>query len=93
MGTVISWIIVGLLAGALAKLLIPGKQGGGWVSTIVLGLIGAVVGGFLWGLLGGDGVGATFSNPWSWGSFITAVIGAIIFSFVWGWIRGRRTTS
>lgn len=89
MGTVISWIVVGLLAGALAKLILPGKQGGGWGSTIVLGLIGAIVGGFIGGLFGGGGVGATFSNPWSWGSFITAVVGAIIFSFVWGWIRGR----
>ncbi|AZZ40462.1 GlsB/YeaQ/YmgE family stress response membrane protein [Acidipropionibacterium jensenii] len=89
MGNIISWIIIGILAGAVAKLILPGKQEGGWFSTMVLGLIGAIVGGLIGGLFGGGGVGATFSNPWSWGSFITAVIGAIIFSFVWGWIRSR----
>lgn len=90
MGTVISWIVVGLLASARAKLIIPGRQGGGWVSTIILGLIGAVVGGFIWGLFGSGGIGATFAHPWSWGSFILAVVGAIIFSVVWGFITKHR---
>ncbi len=85
--TVIGWIIVGLLAGALAKAIIPGKQEGGWVSTMVLGLVGAFVGGLLFGLFGGKGVSAVFHDPWSWGSFFIAVIGALVFSFVWGALR------
>ncbi|RAE31800.1 GlsB/YeaQ/YmgE family stress response membrane protein [Burkholderia multivorans] len=91
---VIGWIIVGLLAGALAKLILPGKQAGGWISTIILGVIGAFVGGLLFGLFGGKGIGAVFSDPWSWGSFFIAVIGAILFAFVWGLItknRGAKT--
>ena len=81
---VIGWIIVGLLAGALAKIILPGKQGGGWISTMLLGLIGAFAGGLLFGLFGRKGIGAVFSDPWSWGSFFIAVIGAVVFSFVWG---------
>lgn len=84
---IIGWIIVGLLAGALAKLVLPGKQGGGWGSTLLLGLVGAFVGGFLFGIFGGKGISAVFHDPWSWGSFVIAVIGALVFSFVWGALR------
>jgi uncharacterized membrane protein YeaQ/YmgE (transglycosylase-associated protein family) len=90
---IIGWIVVGLLAGALAKLIIPGKQGGGWVSTLLLGLIGAFVGGLLFGLVGGKGIGAVFGEPWSWGSFFIAVVGAIAFSFLWGLITKNRKTA
>lgn len=44
---ILSWIILGLVAGALAKLIMPGDQGGGFIMTTVLGVIGALVGGFL----------------------------------------------
>ncbi|MCV5261100.1 GlsB/YeaQ/YmgE family stress response membrane protein, partial [Vibrio parahaemolyticus] len=44
---IISWIILGLIAGALAKWLMPGKDGGGWIATMLLGIAGAFVGGFL----------------------------------------------
>lgn len=87
---VIGWIIVGALAGALARLIIPGKQGGGFFSAIILGLIGAFVGGLLFGLFGGKGIGAVFSDPWSWGSFFIAVIGALVFSFVWSLLTKNR---
>src|SRR5690606_756160 len=43
---IFSWIILGLIAGALGKLLMPGKQGGGWIVTILLGIVGAFVGGW-----------------------------------------------
>ncbi|HAS6806046.1 TPA: GlsB/YeaQ/YmgE family stress response membrane protein, partial [Vibrio parahaemolyticus] len=42
---IISWIILGLIAGALAKWLMPGKDGGGWIATMLLGIAGAFVGG------------------------------------------------
>ncbi|MFC0673118.1 GlsB/YeaQ/YmgE family stress response membrane protein [Brachybacterium hainanense] len=87
---IIGWIVVGLIAGALAKLILPGKQGGGWLATIILGVIGAFVGGLLFGLLGGKGMGAVLSDPWSWGSLAIAVIGALVFSFVWGLITKDR---
>ena len=47
MGNLIYWILLGLAAGALAKFLMPGKDPGGWIITILLGIGGSVVGGFL----------------------------------------------
>ncbi|MCV5224246.1 GlsB/YeaQ/YmgE family stress response membrane protein, partial [Escherichia coli] len=52
---IISWIILGLIAGALAKWLMPGKDGGGWIATMLLGIAGAFVGGFLGGIIGFGG--------------------------------------
>ncbi|RTE50996.1 GlsB/YeaQ/YmgE family stress response membrane protein [Actinobaculum sp. 352] len=88
--TVISWLIVGLLAGALARLLMPGDQGSGWIGAICLGIVGAIVGGFLWGLIGGKGVEQVLNDPWSLGSFLIAVVGAILFSFVWRALTRKR---
>jgi uncharacterized membrane protein YeaQ/YmgE (transglycosylase-associated protein family) len=47
-----SWIVVGAVAGVIAKLLMPGKDPGGWILTILLGIVGAMVGGFVVGLFG-----------------------------------------
>ncbi|GAA3074827.1 MULTISPECIES: GlsB/YeaQ/YmgE family stress response membrane protein [Actinomycetes] len=88
--TIIGWIVVGLIAGALARLILPGKQGGGWLSAMLLGVVGAIVGGLLFGLFGGKGVGDVLSDPWSWGSLGIAVIGALVFSVVWGFLTKRR---
>ena len=52
---VISWIVVGLIAGLLGKLIMPGRDPGGFLITIVIGMIGALVGGFVVQLLGGTG--------------------------------------
>jgi uncharacterized membrane protein YeaQ/YmgE (transglycosylase-associated protein family) len=70
---IITWIIVGLIAGALAKLILPGDDPGGIIVTILIGIAGAFVGGFVFSLLGGSG--ATGFNIWS---IIVATIGAII---------------
>ncbi|HHC6644456.1 TPA: GlsB/YeaQ/YmgE family stress response membrane protein [Vibrio parahaemolyticus] len=75
---IISWIILGLIAGALAKWLMPGKDGGGWIATMLLGIAGAFVGGFVGGILGFGG--ATGVNI---GSIITATLGAFILLFVY----------
>lgn len=73
MGTIIAWILLGIVAGYLAKLLHPGKEGGGIIMTMILGVIGAVVGGFLATLLGlGD---VTGFNLWS---ILVATGGAIL---------------
>ncbi|HCM0979018.1 TPA: GlsB/YeaQ/YmgE family stress response membrane protein [Vibrio parahaemolyticus] len=74
---IISWIILGLIAGALAKWLMPGKDGGGWIATMLLGIAGAFVGGFLGGILGFGGAGVNI------GSIITATLGAFILLFVY----------
>lgn len=85
MGAIIGWIIFGLIAGAIAKLLMPGRDPGGFIVTILLGIAGAVVGGFigraLWGSSG--------ANDWSIGSFALAIAGAILLLFLYRMIRGR----
>lgn len=60
--SILGMILIGLIAGALAKLIMPGKQGGGWVMTILLGIAGSVVATYLGQALGwyGEGEGARF---------------------------------
>ena len=70
---IISWIIVGLIAGALGRLVMPGDEPGGFIATLLIGMAGAVVGGFVVGILGGSG--ATGLNIWS---ILVATLGAII---------------
>ncbi len=86
---IIAWIILGILAGAIAKAIYPGAQGGGILATIVLGIIGAFVGGTLLTLVQTGKlqlVGSALSIP---GLFV-AVIGAIIAIYIWGLLnRGR----
>lgn len=74
----ISWIILGLVAGALAKWLMPGRQGGGWILTMLLGIVGAFVGGWLGTLVGFGSV--TGINI---GSIVTAVVGALLVLFIY----------
>jgi uncharacterized membrane protein YeaQ/YmgE (transglycosylase-associated protein family) len=79
---IIAWIVLGLLAGAIAKMIYPGNQGGGFIATMFLGIIGAFIGGtlmtfFQTGTL--QLVGAALSIP----GVIVAVLGAIIAIFIW----------
>ncbi len=83
----ISWIVVGAIAGLLAKWIMPGEGPGGFIVTIILGMAGASVGGFVVSVLGGTG--ATGFNPWS---IVVATLGAIILLFIYGLIT-RRTAS
>ncbi len=83
---IIAWIILGVIAGAIAKALYPGRQGGGFVATTLLGIAGAFVGGTLLTFLQTGRIlltGASLSIP---GIFV-AVLGAMIFIFVWGLIN------
>ncbi|MUK01186.1 GlsB/YeaQ/YmgE family stress response membrane protein [Vibrio cholerae] len=82
----IGFLILGLIAGALAKLIMPGKQGGGIFITMLLGVIGAFLGGFIGGSILGVDLGGTFSLM----SILFAVIGALIVLFVYGLITGRK---
>lgn len=74
-----SWIVLGLIAGALAKWLMPGKDGGGWIMTMVLGIAGAFVGGYLGTLLG---VGGSASGI-NIGSIVTATVGAFVLLLIY----------
>ena len=84
---IIIWIIVGLIAGALGKLIMPGEDPGGIIVTILIGIAGAFVGGFVFSLFGGTGV--TGLNVWS---ILVATIGAIILLAIYRLIAGRRAT-
>ncbi|BDI20253.1 hypothetical protein ANSO36C_60550 [Nostoc cf. commune SO-36] len=90
MGNIIAWLVLGLIAGALAKLFYPGTQGGGILSTIILGILGAVFGGYLGQLLLGSSAAAGASvGALSFGSILFAVIGAMILIFIWGLVTRR----
>jgi uncharacterized membrane protein YeaQ/YmgE (transglycosylase-associated protein family) len=82
---IISWILVGLLAGALGKLIMPGDDPGGIIVTTLIGMVGAIVGGLVVGLLGGSG--ATGFNIWS---VLVATLGAVILLALYRLIVGRR---
>ena len=83
----LSFIILGLIAGAIAKLILPGRQGGGWFLTLLLGVVGALLGGWLAGLIFGIG----YNDFWSIQSWLIAIVGSIIVLLIWGLItRGSR---
>jgi uncharacterized membrane protein YeaQ/YmgE (transglycosylase-associated protein family) len=84
---IISWIVVGLIAGALAKLVLPGDDPGGIIVTAVIGMVGAVVGGFVIGIFGGTG--ATGFNVWS---ILVATVGAIVLLLIYRVIVGQLDT-
>ncbi|WP_319783045.1 GlsB/YeaQ/YmgE family stress response membrane protein [Oceanisphaera sp. IT1-181] len=75
---ILSWIIFGLIAGLLAKWLMPGRDGGGFFITMILGVAGAFVGGWIGTLLGFGGV-----TGFNFGSFFTAIIGALVLLFIY----------
>lgn len=70
---ILSWIVLGLVAGILAKWIIPGRDGGGFILTVLLGIAGAFVGGWVGSLLGFGGAGG-----FSLAGIATATVGAIL---------------
>jgi uncharacterized membrane protein YeaQ/YmgE (transglycosylase-associated protein family) len=85
---ILAWIILGLIAGAIAKAIYPGHQGGGIFATIGLGILGALVGGYLGNLLLGSSGGA-LAGAITVPSILFAVLGAIILIFIWGLLTRR----
>lgn len=86
MGAVIGWIIFGAIAGGIAKLLMPGRDPGGFIVTILLGIAGALVGGYagraLWGSAG--------VNSWSIRSFALSIVGALLLLVLYRLLFKRR---
>ncbi|MCU1443892.1 MAG: GlsB/YeaQ/YmgE family stress response rane protein [Cryobacterium sp.] len=76
----IAFLILGLIAGAIAKAILPGKQGGGWLVTLLLGVVGALLGGWLSGLIFNIDLGGFFDIR----SWIIAIVGAIVVLLIWG---------
>ena len=84
---IIAWIILGLVAGAIAKAILPGTQGGGWVITLVLGVVGALLGGYLGSVLFNTGLQGFFDLT----TWLLAIGGAIIVLLIYGLVtRGSR---
>ncbi|HKM97649.1 MAG TPA: GlsB/YeaQ/YmgE family stress response membrane protein [Buttiauxella sp.] len=80
---ILAWIVFGLIAGVIAKLLMPGRDGGGFILTCILGIIGAVVGGWIATFLHIGGNVTGFNLP----SFLVAVAGAIIVLIIYRMVR------
>lgn len=82
---ILAWIVLGLLAGGLAKLIIPGDQPGGCIMTTLLGIVGALLGGFIGSSLGYGGV-----EEFSWASLGWAIFGSLLLLVVFGLIFRKK---
>ena len=83
---IIGWIVLGLLAGAIAKAIMPGAQGGGWLITMVLGIVGALLGGFIGSAVFGIGLDTFFSIQ----TWIVAILGSLVVLLIWGLVAKNR---
>jgi uncharacterized membrane protein YeaQ/YmgE (transglycosylase-associated protein family) len=84
---ILAWIILGLIAGAIAKAILPGNDPGGFIVTIIIGIVGSVLGGFLYTqLAGGDGNQGFFDLT----TWIVAILGAVLLLVIYRLVTGRR---
>jgi uncharacterized membrane protein YeaQ/YmgE (transglycosylase-associated protein family) len=84
---ILGWIVLGLVAGAIAKAILPGRQAGGWIATLILGVVGALLGGFIGSAIFGIGL----ENFWSLQTWLVAIAGSIIVLLIYGLVtRGSR---
>ncbi|MEL6580720.1 MAG: GlsB/YeaQ/YmgE family stress response membrane protein [Cyanobacteria bacterium J06621_12] len=90
---ILAWLALGLIAGALAKLIYPGHQGGGILATMGLGILGALVGGYVGQALFGSGSGAAAASvgALTFSGVIFAVLGAMLLIFIWGLLTRSAT--
>ncbi|WP_431712001.1 GlsB/YeaQ/YmgE family stress response membrane protein [Glutamicibacter uratoxydans] len=82
----LGWIVLGLIAGAIAKAIKPGEQGGGWLATLLLGIVGAVVGGWLGSLL----FDVSLENFWSIQTWLLAIGGSLVVLLIWGFLTRKK---
>ena len=80
-----AFLILGLIAGAIAKAILPGRQGGGIFITLLLGVVGAILGGWIGGMIFGTGLDEFFSLQ----TWLLAIGGALIVLLVYGMITKR----
>lgn len=80
------FLLLGLIAGAIAKAILPGKQGGGWIITLVLGVVGALLGGFIGSAL----FNAPLEEFFDLSTWLLAIGGSIIVLLIYGLVVGRR---
>jgi uncharacterized membrane protein YeaQ/YmgE (transglycosylase-associated protein family) len=82
----LAFLLLGLIAGAIAKLILPGKQGGGWLITLLLGVVGALLGGWIGSAIFGVDMGGFFDIR----SWLLAIGGSIIVLLIYGLIVNRK---
>ncbi len=88
--SIIAWLAIGALAGWIASKLVPGDEGYGWLGGLIAGIIGAIVGGWLFALLTGGKDWLTGINIQS---LLAAIVGAIIVVFIWNALTRRNRTT
>lgn len=86
---IIGWIVLGLIAGLIAKAIMPGKDPGGFIVTAIIGIVGAILGGFLASAIFSIDVNESFFSLPTW---ISAIIGALILLFIYRLVTGRSRT-
>ena len=85
---ILGWILLGIVAGVIAKALLPGDDPGGFIITVIIGIVGALLGGFLARALGlGDPIDEFFDVS----TWLASIVGAIILLVVYRAVTGRRT--
>lgn len=84
----IGWIIMGLVVGAIASAILRDRAPGGFLATLLLGIVGAVVGGWIGSALWGEGIEGFFDLS----SWLLAILGAVIVLLIYGALTGRRRT-
>jgi len=82
---IISWLVVGLIAGALAKMVVPGREPGGFLATLAIGVVGAILGGWLWNMMGYSGASGI-----NFGSILVAFVGSVVLLVAYHAMTGRR---
>lgn len=86
--SIIGWIVLGLIAGAIARAILPGKQPGGIIVTLITGIFGALVGGWIASAIFGVNVNDAFFDLGTW---LFAIGGGLIVAFIWQAITRNRT--
>ncbi|GMA27508.1 GlsB/YeaQ/YmgE family stress response membrane protein [Arenivirga flava] len=82
----LAFILLGLIAGAIAKAILPGKQAGGWIATLILGVVGALIGGWIGSAL----FNAPLEDFFSIQTWLVAIGGSLLVLVIWGLITGRK---
>ena len=85
----LGFLLLGLIAGAFAKLILPGKQGGGWFITLLLGVVGALLGGWLGSVL----FNAPLEEFFSLQTWLLAIGGSLVVLLIYGFLVGRKAKS
>ena len=83
---ILAFLILGLIAGSIAKLILPGRQSGGWIVTMLLGVVGALLGGWIGSAIFGVGL----EEFWSIQTWLIAIIGSLVTIGIYTAVTSRR---